>query len=374
MKKNLLYSIPVIVILTILMTCQLFAQGEFETGKIAATVSGAGRIKIFAPDFETEQINRISLLVAMNDTAVFDYTNDGENVDTSRVIQSPQHSDHEIYVAADNSWAYLPPAILERINIYGWDNSGFCVVRIRVRNDELESMNAILGLELIVKVDGDWGFETIDFIDGTVVSHVENSTHTGLKIFSAEMTSLRSINWYDGYSDLDSNFYNWVTYGKIDTSTTSLDADGLVSFMSQDAVPLDAGAETEFWIGVAVGADVAAVQTNLDSAALKYEDLKLATSITQSINSAPEKFALNQNYPNPFNPETKISFELPVSEMVTLKVSNLLGQNVATLVNNTLNAGSYQFVFNAANLPSGLYFYTLQAGSHMETKKMILIK
>ena len=85
-------------------------------------------------------------------------------------------------------------------------------------------------------------------------------------------------------------------------------------------------------------------------------------------------YSLNQNYPNPFNPTTKISFALPVSGLVTLKVYDMLGKEVANLVNEQMNSGSYSIDFNAASLSSGIYFYTLKSGSFTETKKMLLVK
>ncbi|MEJ5306549.1 MAG: T9SS type A sorting domain-containing protein [Ignavibacteria bacterium] len=88
-------------------------------------------------------------------------------------------------------------------------------------------------------------------------------------------------------------------------------------------------------------------------------------------------FSLNQNFPNPFNPSTKISWQSPVSGYTTLKVYDVLGKEVATLVNEYLNAGSYEVEFNAGqtrNLSSGIYFYKLQVGEFVQTKKMILAK
>ncbi len=90
--------------------------------------------------------------------------------------------------------------------------------------------------------------------------------------------------------------------------------------------------------------------------------------------SSPEKFALEQNYPNPFNPSTKIKFELSQSEFVGLKVYDILGKEVKTLVNEKKPAGSYEVQFDASKLASGTYFYKLQAGSFTEIKKMILMK
>lgn len=85
-------------------------------------------------------------------------------------------------------------------------------------------------------------------------------------------------------------------------------------------------------------------------------------------------YRLEQNYPNPFNPTTNISYVLPKAENVSLKVYDVLGREVATLVNEVKAAGAYTVPFNASNLSSGVYFYKLQAGSFVQTKKMMLVK
>jgi Secretion system C-terminal sorting domain len=88
----------------------------------------------------------------------------------------------------------------------------------------------------------------------------------------------------------------------------------------------------------------------------------------------PNVFALEQNYPNPFNPTTLIEYALPTDEHVRLSIYNMLGQEVAQLVNDIQKAGYKRITFNAGNLPSGLYFYRLMAGKYTQIKKMILIK
>lgn len=88
----------------------------------------------------------------------------------------------------------------------------------------------------------------------------------------------------------------------------------------------------------------------------------------------PTDFSLNQNYPNPFNPSTKISWQSPVNGWQTLKVYNLLGNEVATLVDEYKSAGKYEVNFDANKLPSGVYIYKLRVGSLVSTKKMLLLK
>jgi hypothetical protein len=90
--------------------------------------------------------------------------------------------------------------------------------------------------------------------------------------------------------------------------------------------------------------------------------------------NVPTCYALGQNYPNPFNPATVISYQLPVSGSVSLKVYDVIGREVATLVNETKEAGSYQVIFNASKLASGVYFYKLTAGSYASVKKLMLLK
>jgi len=92
----------------------------------------------------------------------------------------------------------------------------------------------------------------------------------------------------------------------------------------------------------------------------------------------PTDFVLYQNYPNPFNPSTKISWQSPVGSHQTLRIYNLLGSEVATLVNEYKSAGTYEVEFQSTvdnrQLASGIYYYQLKAGDFVQTKKMILLK
>ena len=91
-------------------------------------------------------------------------------------------------------------------------------------------------------------------------------------------------------------------------------------------------------------------------------------------NEVPGKFNLHQNYPNPFNPKTTINYEVAKNVYVKIVVFDILGREVKSLVNEMQKAGSYSVVFDASNLASGTYFYKMEAGDYLNTKKMIIVK
>ena len=104
----------------------------------------------------------------------------------------------------------------------------------------------------------------------------------------------------------------------------------------------------------------------------------IVTDVESEIASTPENFHLYQNYPNPFNPVTKIKYVIArgtkQSQHITLKVYDILGKEIATLIDKEQNAGKYEIEFDASHLSSGVYFYQLRAKSFVVTKKMILLR
>ncbi len=115
------------------------------------------------------------------------------------------------------------------------------------------------------------------------------------------------------------------------------------------------------------------------SLSLWTADINFPVGITQTSTEVPDNFLLHQNYPNPFNPGTKIKFDVPSSgnqssTPVQLKVYNVLGKEIAVIVNGNLAPGTYEYEWNASALPSGVYFYTIESSGFKDTKKMILSK
>ena len=161
------------------------------------------------------------------------------------------------------------------------------------------------------------------------------------------------------------------------------------TFGTNGVVTTDVGTEGDYATSIAIQSDEKIIVAGGSIYMARFSFLRIVRYLNNASTGVDEKdngeiptaFALEQNYPNPFNPTTAISYQLPVIGFVTLKVYDLLGREVATLVNETKAPGNYEVNFNASNLPSGVYFYQLkavpfgrQAGEFNATNKMILLK
>jgi len=139
---------------------------------------------------------------------------------------------------------------------------------------------------------------------------------------------------------------------------------------------------TEFDEGAEVGEDVSlyfndykfpkGIKWTEMGAVVDFKDL--IVSINDDISILPKEFELYQNYPNPFNPATTIKFALPIKSRINLSIYNILGEKIAELINEELEAGYYEKQWNASNFASGIYFYRITSSSFVDTKKLILLK
>jgi len=110
---------------------------------------------------------------------------------------------------------------------------------------------------------------------------------------------------------------------------------------------------------------------------LRFNDVwefQLATATHVPLSDIPTEFSLSQNYPNPFNPTTNIEFRIADFGFVTLKIYDMLGRNIATLMNESLPPGVYRRTWDGSGYPSGLYYYRLQTSNFLDTKTMTLLK
>jgi hypothetical protein len=354
---------------------EILAQ-TFQTGKIAITMNDYGRVRVIKDSVAgVQQIDRSSFLAGISRESVFSYRRSAESEDSMRNVVNPAISDYEIYGSINNSYdeTGFSPDLLVKHNVYGWDGEAFALVKFTVVNREASEKNTILGMEMISRLDGSYGLETVEHLDesGVIAQYrLPSSTHVGYKILSQPMTTLKIFEWYNRYDTSSVDLFSWLAYRQIDTLYDS-GGDGAVVVFSQDAVNIAAGDSAELWVGISIGENKEEIASNMNLAEARYNTV---TSVKEINSALPSAYDLKQNYPNPFNPSTMIRFNIPQKDYVSLKVYDILGNEVANLLSNTLDAGSHQINFNAGKLSSGIYFYQFITGSYSETKKMNLIK
>lgn len=204
-------------------------------------------------------------------------------------------------------------------------------------------------------------------------------TYTGAALLSSGNYGYYPINNAATSGDVrlfDANEFSdgekWITLSKgiVKQDVGYVDASFVVS---SGPYKIAADQTLKVAFAVAAGDNLADLRNTIKQSRIQY---RTVVSVEKQDVSVPVEFALLQNYPNPFNPETTISYQLPKTEQVTLKIYDVLGREVATLVNERQQAGKYNSKFSIQNsqLPSGIYFYRLSAGSFIQTKKMVLVK
>jgi hypothetical protein len=182
-------------------------------------------------------------------------------------------------------------------------------------------------------------------------------------------------NWLVVYTP----FPNFSLVGVFQANLSGLEGQSAVVFASGFVTPSanQNGADFGIYAALADGAVVElprlfGTDAQQILAQVKESDFDMIASLNTV--QVVTEFKLQQNYPNPFNPTTRISFSLPSREMVTLKVYDITGREVATLANDMMEVGVYDLTFDAAGLPSGMYFYRINAGEYSEIRKMMLVK
>jgi hypothetical protein len=369
--KRLLHITLIAITGFILINTGILAQPEFQTGKMGVRINEYGRIRIFYPELDNlVQIDRSSWLMGVRINQVFDYKNDAEAQDSSRLLDMPEIGDYEIYGTYNNTYSGAPPNFLQKMWVYGWNNEAFIIVKMTTVNQEAAAKNTIIGLEFIAQLDGIYGNEILGCIKSKEIVDVYGSKYVGFKFLGSPLASFRAVDWYENYFLGDTALFARLTYSKFDTMFTT-GGDGGVGTMATSMVNIKSKDSATVYLAISVGETQGEMETAMQAAEDKFSAI---TRVTRKDSELPDNFDLKQNYPNPFNPGTKIAFSLPFRQNVILKVYNSLGQVITTLVNGEYEAGNYSVEFNAKNQPSGIYFYNIQAGNYTATKKMIFIK
>lgn len=348
---------------------QGYSQASFNTGAFEVDINQYGRVRLLDGD-GTTHLERSSILVGTSVNAVFDYENDAGELDSTRLVASPQVSDFEIYGSYDNSFSGAPPDIIEKINAYGWNNGDYTIVKFNIQNNSTSLMNAMIGLDNIPEINGEYGFDTVTYnsTQGVIRFHRGNQENMGIKLLSAPLASLYSFEWFTDYT-VDSLYWGWMNYGSIQPQYVSTTSDGPVAITSQASVPINAGETRDVYYAYSLGPDEATMMANMAAAVAKYNSL--FTSVSEiPVNGSGE----SRNFPNPFKNTTTIKYEIPSNGLVSLKVFDAIGNEITTLVNTNQEKGIHTALFDAGNLSQGIYYYTLNYNNQTISHKMLLVK
>jgi hypothetical protein len=209
-----------------------------------------------------------------------------------------------------------------------------------------------------------WGVSFTDANTGTTVGTYGTILRTTDGGATWNQQSSGTTNHLFGVSFIDANYGTVVGgYGTILRTT-----DGGTTWNQQSSRTggtLRSVSFIDVNYGTVVGSGGAILRTTNGGATFVEEEM---------IDGIPSEYLVSQNYPNPFNPTTKIRYTVPNSSKVVIKVFDILGKEIETLMNEEKPAGTYEVKWNGSNLPSGVYFYQLKAGTFVETKKMILLR
>ena len=375
MKKLLLFSLFILSYI-ICLTGTATSQVDLYLDNIDVYVTKYGRIAIYSLPDTTRQVYKTAILVGTGPTTVSDLENDYEVEEPTQLLTNPAFGDYEIYGSYNNAYSSNPPDVLVKQNIYCWQNQNSIIVKYTLINREANPIDAIIGHELIPEVQGTYkGNDTVAYSSTTRIISVTKNEAVGYKSLSGNFKSLGAFIYYDEYWLGDTTFYRMLTYSSFDslfiTDPNDPNVDGPVLIPAYNSRTIATSDSVVIYLAIAYGLNEESMLASLEQAQQKYNQL---TSVESDLNKIPSDFVLEQNYPNPFNPSTKISFGLPQSSNVVLKVFNTLGQEVAKLVDESLEAGAHSYNFNASNLTSGIYIYSLQTDAGLITKKMTLIK
>ncbi|HEY5535786.1 MAG TPA: S8/S53 family peptidase [Ignavibacteria bacterium] len=260
---------------------------------------------------------------------------------------------------------------------FAWNtiaDQDYILLKYNVQNTNSTALNNIyIGLCIYFSPNGSIGgnISTLDTINklGYTYNVSNPNIYLGCAMMSSQTLNFKAINATDIFNGFTTD-EKWQALSS--GISVPLLGPGANCFMiSGGPVSIAPNATEEIGFAIVKGNDLNDLKAKTIIARNKYA---ATIGITPIGSSVPDKYDLSQNYPNPFNPTTRIKFALPKNEFVNIKIYDILGKEVASIINENLAAGFYEVEFNANNLASGMYFYKFETPAYKDIKKMMLIK
>jgi hypothetical protein len=330
-----------------------------------------------------DQMDRASILVGLDSTHVFEYSNDAMYLLSPLSITTGGIADTMATALIDNSYPTVPvpPNIQVRMTVYAWRNDNFVFVKYSVRNISPSSYTVYIGMDVIPMPTETYGGESVAYDNTKKVAYYYRTGETpyvGVKLLGQSPFSFHVLDW-DVYSPTsatadeatDPTLWKMISLPGFDAPLTAGSNGSAFSF-NRGQYTIGAGDSTQFSMAYLYQTSLSALLVAADSADARYN--RTFTDVRQVAGLVPEKVELSQNYPNPFNPSTQIAFALPQSSYARLVVYDALGRLVTTLVDQQLPAGLHTCTFDAAGLAGGVYFSRLTAGNSSAVRQMLLVK
>jgi hypothetical protein len=226
----------------------------------------------------------------------------------------------------------------------------------------------------VVDVDGDGDMDVLSasFYDLKIAWYEndgnENFTPHTITTSASGASSVFAVD-IDGDGDMDV-----LSASYMDNKIAWYENDGNENFTPHIITTSAMGAVSVFAVDVDSDGDMDVISASDGDGKIAWYENMMINSVDDHIDYFADNYKLYDNYPNPFNHSTLIEFSLPKPEFVELKVYNILGKEVATLVSKKLNQGNHIYTFDGKNLASGIYYYMIKAGEFQQSKKMLLIK
>jgi len=283
------------------------------------------------------------------------------------------------YTAFTDASAPLANRLDVAIDMYSYAftsqlDSDYVILRYDIRNTSGVQINGLYaGLFFDWDMLPDYSTNRTDYDPSRSLGYAwdtipANPVYSGTRALDSAASYAGLLSSYSSFYTRTAK-YSWIS-GGIVPYTEVADIHFVIS-----SGPYSLAPNARQMVGFALigGTSLANLQASADAALIKWNEIKTLVGVEED-RSIPMTYVLNQNYPNPFNPGTTIEFEVPKAGQVSLKVYDITGREVATLVDGVRAVGSYSIPFDASGLSSGVYFYKLQAGEYFAVRKLVVMK